>query len=61
MKREGLYPRGEQHPAAKLSEAKVRHIRMCGDSLRDLARQYRVGLSTIHWARVGETWGHVRP
>lgn len=55
---------GEKHPAAKLSEAKVRAIRKLYDSGKFcggcLARIYGVSISTIYDIIHYRTWIHLR-
>ena len=53
------FRRGEDHVNARLTDARVRHIRRSGESIDVLARAFGVGRSAIHRARTGETWQHV--
>ncbi len=53
---------GAGNHLAKLTEAKVRKIRLAhaaGKSFRQLAAQYGVAASSIHAVTQGRTWKHV--
>lgn len=54
-----LRPRGVCHYAAKLSEEDVRQIRASGESVRSLARRYKMGYTTIYNIVKGRKWRHV--
>jgi|SoiMethySBSTD1v2_1073268.scaffolds.fasta_scaffold2216943_1 hypothetical protein len=58
-KADGYFRAGEAHLNAKLTDAKVRHIRRSSAALDELARRFSVGKSAIHRARIGETWAHL--
>lgn len=53
------HARGEDHHDARLTEAKVRHIRSCNESNYDLADKYGVSPSTIGKIRRRVTWKHI--
>lgn len=62
--RKGRQCKGESHGIAKLTEEKVRAIRLLcsrGISRRSLARQFGVSSTTINRIISGERWGHVGP
>ena len=52
--------RGEQHGQHKLTAAAVRHIRESDEGLESLAKIYSVWPQTIHAARTGESWKHIK-
>lgn len=56
--------RGETNPAAKLTPAKVREMRLLWYSeemtLREIAQRFGVTTATVHGACVRRTWRHVR-
>jgi len=59
----GLLVHGEDHNQAKLTEQDVRDIRELSNSgvgLRELARQYKLNVSTIHAVVHRKTWKHVK-
>lgn len=49
-------PRGENHYAATLTEARVREIRVSRDSEPALAARFGVSVSAVHEVRRGRTW-----
>ena len=54
---------GAGNHLAKLTEAKVRNIRLAhaaGESCRELGAQYGVRATSIHAVIQGRTWKHVR-
>lgn len=54
---------GEAHPLAKLTHHKVecmRVMRLGGDSLREIARVFKVSIGTASKAINGQTWRHVK-
>ena len=54
--------RGETHPAAKLTEAQVIHIRArCanGESVRSVASAYGVSRTSIRMIIQRRTWSHI--
>jgi DNA-binding GntR family transcriptional regulator len=57
--REGKYPRGSEHPQAKLNERIVKFIRESGDTIGELARRFGVCRKTLRKAKNGEHWKHV--
>jgi len=56
MAAKGRSPRGEQHHNAKLTEADVRAIRLDARSLRAIAANYEVSVSTVRYAREPGAW-----
>lgn len=52
-------PRGEAHHLARLSAAKVRHIRRSGEHPCALSRRWGISVSAIEKAKYGLTWRHV--
>lgn len=55
-------PKGEENPAAKLTDNKVMHIReqyAAGATQQQLANECNVGTTTIGRVVRGETWKHV--
>jgi hypothetical protein len=50
---------GELHPAAKLTEEKVRFILTTGEKAAALAEQFGVAVTTIRAVRKGKTWRHI--
>jgi GIY-YIG catalytic domain len=55
----GKHRKGEKHPAAKLTDAKVRLIRRSVQSSKDLANKFGVSLTVVCRARNWVTWQHV--
>lgn len=55
----GLFPKGEKVYNHKLSEKDVRKILKSDISDRELAKQYKVHWSTIHYIRVKRLWKHI--
>lgn len=58
----GRCPHGELHASAKLRESDVVVILdrlKSGESLSQLAREYGVGVTTIHRIKSGSSWRHV--
>ncbi len=53
-------PRGVEQAQAKLDDDKVREIRTRALSDRQFAAKFGVSIPTVHAARVGKTWSHVR-
>lgn len=54
--------RGEEHYAAKLTEARVRGIRASvGANNQELADLHGVARATVQSIRAGKTWKHVQP
>lgn len=54
---------GEKNPAAKLTEAQVREIKIAlanGESGRSLGRKYKVSKSIIADIKHGRSWSHVK-
>jgi HNH endonuclease len=43
----------------KLTDEQILEIRASHESTRTLAQRYGLGLSTVHYAKVGKTWKHV--
>lgn len=54
--RNGIYPRGENHPRAKLKKADISIIKASPKSGHQLAREYGVSPATINAARRGDSW-----
>lgn len=51
--------RGSETKGAKLTEDDVRAIRASDALLKDLAKQYGVSASAIHFVKIRKTWKHV--
>ena len=54
---------GENHPAAKLTEEKVRAIRAAiatGKSMRDIAVEFGTSASTVAKIHTGLVWRHLK-
>ena len=52
-------PRGAENPSSKLTEDEVREIRRlrkAGHSLNEIAKQFRVGRTTIRNIAAGRKW-----
>jgi hypothetical protein len=56
---ETFFERGEDHLNAVLTEERVKHIRRSSEGLDALAVRFGVNRTTIHRARIGQSWGHV--
>ena len=56
---ETFYRCGEEHPHHVLTDEKVLFIRRSGLGLSELAARFSVCRSTIHRARIGQSWLHV--
>jgi len=52
-------PVGEQHHAAKLTEADVRAIRAAAGSQRQIGVMYGISQAAVHNIRARKTWQHV--
>ena len=62
MKADGRLPKGEDHGAAKLDNAKVKYIRRLyreGLTITDIARMHNVNPVTISKVLSGQRWAHV--
>lgn len=57
--RKGRQARGERNGLSKLTEQIVRDIRLSNESIRSLARKYKVTPRAIRLARLRETWMHI--
>ena len=58
----GLCPRGERHPKARLNPEAVRRIRALraeGTSLRTIAANFGISRGALHNIFVGKSWRHV--
>lgn len=55
----GRMPKGENNPAARLTEEQVRQIRLSKESIRKLGVKLGVSHRTVNKVRLGETWRHV--
>lgn len=53
-------PAGERHSGSKLTDENVIDILQSPKSLRQLAKQYKVGPATISSIRNGRTWRHIK-
>ena len=62
MRSRNNYRKGSDHSNARLTVAQVRAIRQrraAGDSLRSIAKDYRVTHSAIYLIVTRKRWGHV--
>lgn len=53
------HPQGIEHHKAKLDDDKVRWIRTCGKSIREMALELGVSKSTVERVKNGLRWTHV--
>jgi hypothetical protein len=53
------YVRGEDHPQAKLSEARVKLIRRSTETLRDIGSRFGVIVGHVWRVKNGVNWSHV--
>jgi hypothetical protein len=56
----GTHPRGESVYNAKLTEARVRHIRRSDLSNQEIAKRFGCSRQVVQKARTAKTWTHVR-
>ena len=59
MAAKGRSTRGERSPGAKLSAPQVRRIRASSESVRSLAKEFRVSPSLVSRVRSGHRWAHI--
>jgi hypothetical protein len=53
-------PKGEKHPAHKLTEEAVIDILTSGLGRQELAKKYGISVFTVHDIRKGRRWSHVK-
>jgi hypothetical protein len=55
----GRTAKGTRNGAARLTEDEVKEIIISDQSIRTLAKEYRVGVNTIQQAKSRQTWKHL--